>query len=122
MPTFNDLVDEVRANLQGYTLRQDRITYVTNSGGLTTTSTNITVGSQSNLAKGIIEIDDELIWIDNFTKETNTLTVAPGFGRGYLGTTASPHAHSFRPAHSPSPYWPCDCPSCSGKSPWQRTA
>jgi len=92
MPTFNDLVDEVRANLQGYTLRQDRITYVTNPGGLTTTSTNITVGSQSNLAKGIIEIDDELIWIDNFTKETNTLTVAPGFGRGYLGTTASPHA------------------------------
>ena len=38
MPTFNDLVDEVKANLQGYTLRQDRITYVTNSGGLTTTS------------------------------------------------------------------------------------
>ena len=91
MPTFNDLVDEVRASLQGYTLRQDRITYVTNSGGLTTTSTNINVGSQSNLAKGIIEIDDELIWIDTFDKANNQLTVAPGFGRGYLGTTASPH-------------------------------
>ena len=92
MPTFNDLVDEVRANLQGFTLRQDRITYVTNNGGLTTTSTAINVGSQSNLAKGIIEIDDELIWIDNFDKANNQLTVAPGFGRGYLGTTASPHA------------------------------
>lgn len=92
MPTFNDLVDEVRANLQGYTLRQDRITYITNSGGITTTSTNITVGSQSNLAKGIVEIDDELIWIDTFDKQNNQLVVAPGFGRGYLGTTASPHA------------------------------
>lgn len=92
MPTFDQLVDEVKANLQGYTLRQDRITYVTNNGGLTTTSTAINVGSQSNLAKGIIEIDDELIWIDNFDKANNLMTVAPGFGRGYLGTTASPHA------------------------------
>jgi hypothetical protein len=92
MPTFDELTDEVKSNLQGYTLRQDRITYVTNSGGLTTTSTNIVVGSQSNLAKGIIEIDDELIWIDNFDKANNQLVVAPGFGRGYMGTTASPHA------------------------------
>ena len=92
MPTFNDLVDEVKSNLQGYTLRQDRISYVTNANGLTTTSSEITIGSAGNLAKGIIEIDDELIWVDSFDKATNTLTVAPGFGRGYLGTTASPHS------------------------------
>jgi hypothetical protein len=92
MPTFDQLVDEVKSNLQGYTLRQDRITYVTNANGLTTTSTTINAGSASNLAKGIIEIDDELIWIDSFDKANNALTVAPGFGRGYLGTTASPHS------------------------------
>jgi hypothetical protein len=92
MPTLDELVDEVKANLQGYALRQDRITYVANPSGLTTTSTQIIVGSQNNLAKGIIEIDDELIWIDNFDKANNTLTVIPGFGRGYQGTTASPHA------------------------------
>ena len=102
MPTFNDLVDEVKSNLQGYTLRQDRITYVTNSGGLTTTSSAITVGSQSNLAKGIIEIDDELIWVDNFDKANNTLNVAPGFGRGYLGTTASPHSQYAQVTLSPT--------------------
>ncbi len=62
MPTLDELVDEVKANLQGYALRQDRITYVANPSGLTTTSTEIIVGSQNNLAKGIIEIDDELIW------------------------------------------------------------
>jgi hypothetical protein len=92
MPTFDQLVDEVKSNLQGYTLRQDRITYVTNANGLTTTSTTINAGSASNLAKGIIEIDDELIWIDSFDKANNALVVAPGFGRGYLGTTASPHS------------------------------
>jgi hypothetical protein len=92
MPTLSQMIDEVKGNLQGYTLRQDRITYVANPAGLTTTSTQIQVGSASNLAKGIIEIDDELIWIDSFDKASNTLTVIPGFGRGYQGTTASPHS------------------------------
>jgi hypothetical protein len=91
MPTLDELVDEVKANLQGYALRQDRITYVKNPGGLTTTSTEIVVGSSSNLAKGTIEIDDELLWIDSFDKATNTLNVVPGFGRGYQGTTPAPH-------------------------------
>ena len=90
MPTLSDLIDEVRTNLQGYTLRQDRITYLTNA--ITSAQTEIVVGSQSNLAKGIIEIDDELLWIDSFDKATNTLNVIPGFGRGYQNTTAAPHA------------------------------
>ena len=92
MPTLNELVDEVKANLQGYALRQDRITYVANPAGLSTTSTQIAVGSSSNLAKGIIEIDDELVLIDSFDKANNVLNVMPGFGRGYQGTTASPHS------------------------------
>ena len=92
MPTLSEMVDDVKSNLIGYTLRQDRITYVTNAAGLTTTSSAINVGSADNLAKGIIEIDDELIWIDSFNKSTNTMNVAPGFGRGYQGTTAAPHA------------------------------
>jgi hypothetical protein len=91
MSTLNEMVDEIKSNLQGYTLRQDRVSYVANSGGLTTTSSAITVGSASNLAKGIIEVDDELIWIDSFDKATNTLNVIPGFGRGYQGTTPAPH-------------------------------
>jgi hypothetical protein len=90
MPTLSDLIDEVRTNLQGYTLRQDRITYLTQA--ITSAQTEIVVGSQSNLAKGIIEIDDELLWIDSFNKTNNTLNVIPGFGRGYQNTTAAPHA------------------------------
>jgi len=92
MSTLNEMVDEIKSNLQGYTLRQDRISYVANPAGLTTTSSEIAIGSSSNLAKGIIEIDDELIWIDSFTKANSTLNVIPGFGRGYQGTSPAPHA------------------------------
>jgi hypothetical protein len=92
MSTLNEMVDEVKSNLQGYTLRQDRISYVANTGGISTTSTTIDIGSASNLAKGIIEIDDELIWIDSFDKANNRLNVIPGFGRGYQGTAPAPHA------------------------------
>jgi hypothetical protein len=102
MSTLNEMVDEVRSNLQGYTLRQDRITYVANSAGLTTTSSQITVGSASNLAKGTIEIDDELIWIDSFDKANNVLNVIPGFGRGYQGTVPSPHAQYAQVTLAPS--------------------
>jgi hypothetical protein len=90
MATLDSMVQEVRSSLAGYTLRQDRITYL--DSAITTTDTAIQVGSADNLAKGIIEIDDELIWVDNFNKATNTLNAAPGFGRGFQGTDPSPHS------------------------------
>jgi hypothetical protein len=90
MATLEEMVDEVRSSLAGYTLRQDRITYL--NAAINTTATAMQVGSSSNLAKGIIEIDDELIWIDNFNSTNNTLNAAPGFGRGWQGTSPAPHA------------------------------
>ncbi len=90
MATFNEMVNEVKTNLQGYTLKQDRLTYL--NAAITSVSTSMVVGSASNLAKGTIEIDDELIWIDSFTKANSTLNVIPGFGRGYQGTSPAPHS------------------------------
>jgi hypothetical protein len=102
MSTLNEMVDEIKSNLQGYTLRQDRISYVANPAGLTTTSSAITIGSTSNLAKGTIEIDDELIWIDSFDKATNVLNVIPGFGRGYQGTAPAPHSTNAQVTLAPT--------------------
>jgi len=98
MPTLSEMIDEVRGNLQGYSLRQDRITYLTSDIG--STDLTLQVGSADNLAKGLIEIDDELIWIDSFTKSSNTLNVMGGtynntlypIGRGFQGTTEAPHS------------------------------
>jgi hypothetical protein len=100
MATLNDMISEVRSSLAGYTLRQDRISYLVNA--ITTTDTAIQIGSSSNLAKGIIEIDGELIWVDNFTKQSNTMNAAPGFGRGYQGTSPAPHATNAQVILSPS--------------------
>ena len=89
MATLSQMIDEVRSSLAGYTLRQDRITYL--NVPVTDSSLAFQVGSSNNLAKGIIEVGDELIWIDNFNKATSTLNAAPGFGRGFQGTTKSAH-------------------------------
>lgn len=102
MATFNQMIDEVRSNLAGYTLRQDRISNLANPGGISSTDTAIVLGSADNLAKGIIEIDNEMMWIDSFNVGNNTLNVIPGFGRGYNGTTPSPHAENAQITLTPT--------------------
>jgi hypothetical protein len=102
MATLKDMVDEVRSNLAGYTMRQDRITYLANGGGMSTTDLTIQIGSSSNLAKGLIEIDNELIWIDSFDKTNSTMSVIPGFGRGYANTSPAPHSQYAQVTLSPS--------------------
>ena len=77
MPNFGQLVSEVQSNLQGYTLRQDRITNLANVGGISATDLSIQIGSADNLAKGIVQIDDELIWVNSFDRQNLTLQVIP---------------------------------------------
>lgn len=100
MPTLNDMISEVRSSLAGYTLRQDRISYL--NAAINTNDLSFQIGSSNNLAKGIVEIDDELIWVDNFNKASNTMNAAPGFGRGYNGTSAAPHAQYAQVILTPS--------------------
>ena len=102
MATLGDMIDEVRSNLAGYTMRQDRITYLANASGITSSDTSLIIGSSSNLAKGVIEIDDELLWIDSFDKTSSTLNVIPGFGRGYSNTTAAAHLQYAQVTLSPT--------------------
>jgi len=62
----------------------------------------IKIGSADNLAKGIVQIDNELIWVNSFDRQNLTLNVAPGFGRGYQGTTPSPHAENAQVILTPT--------------------
>lgn len=90
--TFAQMIDEVKINLSGYTFQQDRSTYLTTAvTTLTSPSSSPTVlslGSTTDFGKGVVEIGDELLWIDSVDRVANTATVAP-YGRGYLGTTAA---------------------------------
>ena len=102
--TLTNLIDEVLINLSGYTYQQERSTYLTAAvTTLTSPSSNptiLSVGSTDNIGKGVLEIDEELIWVDTFDRVANTATIAP-YGRGYLGTTASTHAVDAKVTISP---------------------
>ena len=58
MTTFNEMVEEVLINLEGFTLRQDRTTYLT--AGIDSDDLSLALASGDNIGKGIVEIDDSL--------------------------------------------------------------
>jgi len=103
--TLSNLMDEILINLAGYTFQQDRATHLT-SAVTTTTSTSASplilgLGSTDSVGKGIVEIDEELLWVDSFDRVANTATVSP-YGRGYLGTTAATHSADAKVTISPT--------------------
>jgi hypothetical protein len=103
--TLSEMIDEVIINLAGYTFQQDRSTYLRNAISTTTSSSAspliVSLGSTENVGKGVIEIDEELLWVDSFDRIANTATVAP-YGRGYLGSTAAIHNADVKVTISPT--------------------
>jgi hypothetical protein len=108
--TLENMIDEVLINLAGYTVQQDRATYL--KAAVTTTSSSsaspliLSLGSTESVGKGIIEIDEELLWVDSYDRISNTATIAP-YGRGYLGSgpaanTGTTHALDTKVTISPT--------------------
>lgn len=87
--TLSNLIDDVQIDISGFTYRQDRATYLTQA--CTSGDLVLHVASTDNIGKGIIEIDDELMWVDSYDRQANTITIAP-FGRGYNATDPAAHA------------------------------
>lgn len=100
MATLNDMIEEVKQSLAGYTQKQERINYLNTA--INSTASSLTLGLNSNLAKGVLEIDDELMYAVSFNNQNNTVTLAPGFGRAYDGTSAASHAQYAKVIFSPS--------------------
>jgi len=96
---FIDLINETNLALTGYTNRQDQATYLTSD--ITATATTFTVADGTVLTRGIVEIDDELIWVDSFDRTSNTATI-PAYGRGFRDTTATVHTAGTRVTIAPS--------------------
>jgi hypothetical protein len=102
--TLEDLVDEVTINLAGYTLQQDRTTHLTTP--ITTTTSTLALPTtfglnENNVGKGMVQIGDELIWIDDYDRISQTATVPP-YGRGFMGTTPSTHDAGDRVVIAPT--------------------
>ena len=105
MATLLDMIDEVSMNLSGYTLQQDRATHITSDVTATTSTIaapiTLSLASTDSVGKGIVEIDEELFWVDNYDRVGNTATIAP-YGRAYLGTTLAAHTAGTKVTIAPT--------------------
>lgn len=93
------MVEEVLINLEGFTLRQDRTTYLTS--GIDSDDLSLALASGENIGKGVVEIDDELLHLDSVDRTDKSAVISP-FGRGYRGTTAASHSANTKVTFSPS--------------------
>lgn len=99
MATFGSMADEVVRKLAGFTLRQDRQTHLTSA--VNATAIVINVASAQNISTGIIQIDDELIYVDSYDRSSGVLNIPP-YGRGYNGTSPATHQNGARVIISPT--------------------
>jgi hypothetical protein len=105
MTTLLNMIDEVSINLSGYTLQQDRATHITANVAATASTIaapiTLSLASTESVGKGIIEIDEELFWVDNYDRVGNTATISP-YGRAYLGTTLAAHTAGTKVSIAPT--------------------
>lgn len=90
--SFDQLVSRVKQQLLGYTRDQASISYLT--ADMTATDTTFTVDPDTvtNVSRGLVEIDDELILVKTFDRASGMVTVMGGLsGRGAEGTAAAAH-------------------------------
>jgi hypothetical protein len=103
--TFNQLASRVKQQLLGYTRDQASISYLTSPMGATDTTFMVDPETVTNLSRGYVEIDDELLLVKKFDRSTGTVTVTAGVnGRGVEGTTAA--AHSVNAVVTDDPMYP----------------
>lgn len=91
--TFAQIVSRVKQQLLGYTRDQASISYLTAPMGAADTTFTVDPETVTNISRGLIEIDSELILVKKYDRATGTVTVMGGTsGRGVEGTTASSHS------------------------------
>lgn len=96
MTTFGGLTDATVLYLQGFTNLQDAATYLTSS--ISSSDTTLPVNDPTTMARGLIEIENEMIWVDSVG--STDLTVPP-YGRGFRSSTAAAHASGTRVVAAP---------------------
>ena len=105
MATLTDMINEVSMNLSGYTLQQDRATHITANVAATASTIaapiTLSLASTDSVGKGIVEIDEELFYVDNYDRVGNTATIAP-YGRAYIGTTLAAHTAGVKVTIAPT--------------------
>ena len=89
MTTLSDIVEEVLLDLEGYIEDQDVFGVLAST--ISSSATSFVVNGSafadgSGFSPGIIEIGDELVYVQSVDKTTGTITA---LSRGWRGTTAT---------------------------------
>jgi len=93
MATLNQLTEQTLGEVNAYVKNQESVTVITSA----TTAGDLTmlVDDPSSLSRGIVEIDDELVYLKKVFPNTGTIqalgTAGNVIGRGWRGTTATSH-------------------------------
>jgi len=90
--TFIDLANRVKQQLLGYTKDQAALSYLMVAMDASDGTFQVDPETVTNLSRGLVEIDDELILVKKFDRASGTVTTLSGtFGRGAEGTTPADH-------------------------------
>lgn len=96
--TISSLVDETMDLLHGYVRDQEQRTSL--AAPIVATDVTFKVTNLNQIARGLVEIEDELVVVSAVDAATGTATIEP-WGRGQSGTTAVAHAVGARVTMSP---------------------
>lgn len=88
MTTYNELVEQTLADVSSYSKNQESITVLLED--IESSDLDFVVDSVSVLAKGVIEIDDELMYL-KYTDATESKVNVLSNTRGFRGTAAAAH-------------------------------
>lgn len=86
--TVANLIEEVLSNLQGFSAESDQITSL--AAAMASDDLTVQVTDPTEISRGLIEIGDELLWVQSADPVTGTATLLP-HGRGWRGTAALSH-------------------------------
>jgi hypothetical protein len=93
MATLNQLTEQTLGEVNSYVKNQESVTVITSAA--TAGDSTMLVDDATALSKGIVEIDDELIYLKKVIPTSGAIqvlgTTGNAIGRGWRGTTATSH-------------------------------
>jgi len=93
MATLNELTEQTIGEVNAYVKNQESVTFITNSA--TSGDVTMVVDDATALSKGIVEIDDELLYLKKVIPTSGSIqvlgTTGNPIGRGWRATTATSH-------------------------------
>jgi len=96
--TYGQLIDSTLLQMSGYSTSQDQATYLTAQA--LSTDLTLAISDTTQFARGLVEIDDELLFALSVSVSSGVVVLAP-WGRGYKGTTAATHTANSKVTFAP---------------------